>query len=57
MDMAPDIETVFLLSEPKNIFISSSLVKEIASHGGDVTQYLPEPALRALHKKYQSISE
>ena len=55
MDMAPDIETVFLLSEPKNIFISSSLVKEIASHGGDVRQYLPEPALHALRAKYQSI--
>ena len=55
MDMAPDIETVFLLSEPKNIFISSSLVKEIASHGGDVFQYLPKPALDALRKKYQSI--
>jgi len=49
MDMAPDIETVFLLTEPKNIFISSSLVKEIASNGGDVQRYLPEPAKRALY--------
>jgi pantetheine-phosphate adenylyltransferase len=55
MDMASDIETVFLLSEPKNIFISSSLVKEIASHGGDVQQYLPKPALIALRKQYQFI--
>ena len=30
------IETVFLLTDPKNIFISSSLVKEIAMNGGDV---------------------
>ena len=52
MDMAPDIETIFLLSEPKNIFISSSLVKEIASHGGDIHQYLPEPALRAIVNKF-----
>lgn len=51
MDMAPDIETVFLLSEPKNIFISSSLVKEIAFHNGDVQQYLPEPTWKALMKK------
>ena len=48
MDMAPDIETVFLLTEPKNIFISSSLVKEIAENGGKVDRYLPAPALRAL---------
>ena len=48
MDMAPDIETVFLLTEPKNIFISSSLVKEIAANGGNVEKYLPAPALQAL---------
>ena len=36
MDMAPDIETVFLLGSPKSLFISSSLVKEIAAGGGDV---------------------
>ena len=51
MDMAPDIETVFLLSEPKNIFISSSLVKEIAFHGGNVQQYLPEPTWKELMNK------
>jgi pantetheine-phosphate adenylyltransferase len=48
MDMSPDIETVFLLTEPRNIFISSSLVKEIASNGGDVSKYLPAPAHSAL---------
>ena len=52
MDMAPDIETIFLLSEPQNIFISSSLVKEIASHGGNIQQYLPEPAIRAIVSKF-----
>lgn len=48
MDMAPEIETVFLLTEPKNIFVSSSLVKEIAVNGGNVERYLPAPAFRAL---------
>lgn len=47
-DMAPEIETVFLLTEPRNIFISSSLIKEIASNGGDVSRYVPEAALAAL---------
>jgi len=50
MDMAPDIETVFLLTEPQNIFISSSLIKEIAVNGGDVSRYLPAPALEALNR-------
>ncbi len=48
MDMCPEVETVFLLSDPKNLFISSSLVKEIEQNGGDVTRYLPAPALAAL---------
>lgn len=48
MDMAPAIETVFLLTDPKHIFISSSLVKEIAVNGGDVSRYLPPPALAAM---------
>jgi pantetheine-phosphate adenylyltransferase len=48
MDLAPEIETVFILPEPKNIFLSSSLVKEIASHGGDVSRYLPASAAKAL---------
>jgi len=48
MDMAPQIETVFLLTEPRNIFISSSLVKEIAINGGDVSRYLPGPAHAAV---------
>ena len=51
MDMAPNIETVFLLSEPQNIFISSSLVKEIAFNGGNVSQYLPEKSLSYIQKK------
>jgi pantetheine-phosphate adenylyltransferase len=48
MDMAPEIETVFLLTEPRNIFISSSLIKEIAANGGDVSRYVPAEALKAL---------
>ena len=54
MDMAPEVETVFLLSEPNNIFISSSLVKEIAFHGGNVEHYLPPPTLKALMSKVKT---
>lgn len=48
MDMAPSVETVFLLTDPKHIFISSSLVKEIASNGGDISRYVPADAAQAL---------
>ncbi len=50
-DMAPDIESLYLLTDPTNIFISSSLVKEIASNGGDVKRYVPVAAYEALMEK------
>ena len=55
MDMAPQIETVFLLAEPQNIFISSSLVKEIAFNGGKVDQYLPSLSLKMITEKANSM--
>ncbi len=51
-DMAPDIETVFLLTEPRNIFVSSSIVKEIAAGGGDVRRYVPAAAADALARRF-----
>lgn len=52
MDMAADIQTVFLLTEPRMLFVSSSLVREIASHGGDIRRYVPEEAAAALLERY-----
>ncbi|EQC46591.1 pantetheine-phosphate adenylyltransferase [Bacteriovorax sp. Seq25_V] len=37
-----DIETVFLVTEGENYYVSSSLVKEIFKHGRDVKEFLPE---------------
>jgi len=51
-DMAPSIETVFLLPAPRFIFISSSLVKEIFINGGDVTSYVPAATVIALRTAY-----
>lgn len=39
--MAPDVETVFLMSSPKHSFISSSGIKEMARFGGDVSELVP----------------
>lgn len=46
------IETVFLLTTPSHIFVSSSLVKEIAQHGGDVSRYVPATVHQALRAHY-----
>jgi pantetheine-phosphate adenylyltransferase len=45
------VETLFLLTDPQNIFVSSSLVREIAQNGGDVSHYVPPSVLRAIEKK------
>ena len=48
MDLAPEIETVFLLTEPRNIFVSSSIVKEVASNGGDISRWVPACVVQVL---------
>ena len=53
-DLCPEIESVFLLAEPQNIFISSSLVKEIFLNGGDVSRYIPPPAHQALKRSAET---
>lgn len=42
------VETLFLSTAPAHSFLSSSLVKEIASHGGDVSSYIPAELLERL---------
>jgi len=51
-DLAPEIDTIFLPTRTKNGFISASLVREIAFHGGDVSRYAPAPVCEALARKY-----
>ena len=40
--LAPDIETVFLMPQESYSYISSSTVREIIEHGGDITNFVPE---------------
>ncbi len=49
--MAPDIETIFLLPSQEFIFLSASLVKEIASLGGCIKNFVPRQVERALKEK------
>ncbi|MGO1770873.1 MAG: pantetheine-phosphate adenylyltransferase [Microbacterium sp.] len=44
------VETVFLLADPSNSVVSSSLVRQVAGLGGDVSPYVPEPVARYLAK-------
>ena len=51
-DMRPEIDTIFLPTRTKHGFVSASLVREIASHGGDVSRYAPPEVSAALVKKF-----
>lgn len=42
----PDIETIILVASKEYSFISSSLIKEIAHFGGDISQFVPESVLK-----------
>ena len=44
--MAPDIETVFLMASERHQFISSRLVKEVATLGGDISSFVPARTLQ-----------
>ncbi len=46
------IETVFMMTEESDFYVSSSLVKEVAGFGGEVTEIVPEHVERALRNKY-----
>ena len=47
-----NIDTIFLMPDEKYTYISSSIVKEVASLGGDIKDYVPNSVLKALDQKY-----
>ena len=51
--LAPAVDSVFLMTDERNHYVSSSLVKEVASLGGDVTGLVPAAVVTALAKKYR----
>jgi len=49
--LAPDVETLFLMTGEESFYVSSSLVKEVALMGGDVSRMVPSSVAAALTKK------
>ena len=45
------VETLFMTTNPQFSFLSSSLIKEIARYGGDVSGLVPEPVVSRLHSR------
>ena len=49
--LAPDIETLFLVASSQYLYLSSSLVREIAALGGDISQFVPPEVEDAIISK------
>ena len=49
--LAPDIETVFLNTNLQYAYLSSSIVKEVASYGGEISEFVPDFVAERIREK------
>lgn len=47
----PEVETIFLPTRVENMFLSSSLVKQVAGFGGDISHFVPECLLERINER------
>ena len=47
----PKVETVFLTTEGKNMFLSSSMVKEVCTLGGDISTFVPQEIINDIYER------
>jgi pantetheine-phosphate adenylyltransferase len=55
--LAPEVETVFLMTSQESFYVSSSLVKEVALMGGDVSRMVPPAVVVALGRKFEEMKQ
>jgi len=51
--MCPELEMAYLMTDLKYLFVSSSMVKEIAQFGGELKKWVPPIVEKALQKKFR----
>ena len=56
-EISPDIDTVFLMTQGKYSFLSSSSVRELALFGGDVKPFVPENVKIAIEEKVKKVKQ
>ena len=49
--LAPNAETVFITADPQNMYVSSSLIRQIAGFGGDVSDFVPKNIVEEIEKR------
>ena len=52
-----NLETLFMMASDENLFVSSSLIKEIVKLGGDVSSKIPPLVLERLKDKFNTLSK
>ena len=49
----PNVETLFMTTKSENMYISSSIVREVARYGGSIEDMVPEAITEQIYKKFQ----
>ena len=50
----PDLDTIFLTTSVKYSYVSSTIVKEVAKYGGDISKFVPSSIKEAVLKKFEN---
>ena len=53
--LAPEISTVFFMTSVSNVFISSSVIKEVWRHGASIEAFVPPPSAAAMRRKLEQM--
>ena len=53
----PEIETIFLMTALQYSYLSSHIVREFASYGGDISKFVPEELIPQIYQKYNMKKE
>jgi|SRR5579884_1238602 pantetheine-phosphate adenylyltransferase len=55
--LAPEVDTVFLMTALKHLYLSSSLIKEVASQGGSLAGLVPDHVATAMRAKFNQTAD
>lgn len=52
-ELEPDCETIFLMPSPEYLFVSSTMIREIAELGGDISPFVPQDVAADIYRKFK----
>ena len=54
-ELCPDCETIFLMPSPEYSYVSSTMIRDIARLGGDITSFVPSPVAAELVERLRGL--